>query len=199
MNRSVVVLQTGTANVASVVAGLRRAGAEPVVTRSAEVAVRADRLVLPGVGAFGAALAELREHGLDEVVAAAITASRPLLCICLGMQVLAERSEESPGVPGLGLIPGSVTRFGGDVRVPQLGWNAITPSDDARWLTAGYVYFANSFKLDAPPPGWAHATATHGAPFVAAIERGPALACQFHPELSGTWGHQLFVRWLEGA
>jgi imidazole glycerol phosphate synthase glutamine amidotransferase subunit len=118
------------------------------------------------------------------------------LAICLGLQILAEESEENPGVRGLGVLPATVTRFADGLRVPQLGWNRVAAGDGARLLEDGAAYFANSFKLDNVPPGWTGATADHGGEFVAALERGPVLACQFHPELSGHWGQTLIERWL---
>ena len=90
-------------------------------------------------------------------------------------------------------------RFGEGVRVPQLGWNQIVPAAECQLLRGGYAYFANSYRLIEPPPGFAVATADHGGPFVAAIERGPLLACQFHPELSGAWGIELLRRWIVRA
>ena len=195
----VAVIRTGTANIASALAGLRRAGADPELTSDPDVVRRAAAAVLPGVGAFGAAVSELREHGLDRAVAERASAGRPLLCVCLGLQMLASASEESPGVNGLGVVPGTATRFRGDVRVPQLGWNHIVPTPGARVLTEGYAYFANSYRLECIPEGWEGATAEHGGAFVAAVERGPVVACQFHPELSGTWGLALLRRWLEVA
>lgn len=192
-----LVIRTGTANVASVLAALRRAGASPETTHDPERVLKADRVVLPGVGAFGAALEVLRAHHLDEAIAARVRAGLPTLGICLGLQMLAERSEETPGVAGLGVVPTDVVRFPRDVRVPQLGWNEVVPSEGARLLRRGHAYFANTYHLASRPPGWEGATAVHGAPFVAAIERGPVLACQFHPELSGAWGHALLTSWLE--
>lgn len=191
----VLVVRTGLANLASVLAGLRRAGAEAEVTHAPEAVLRADRVVLPGVGALGAAMETLRREGLDSALYQRIAEGRPTLCVCLGLQLLLEGSEESPGVPGLGVVPGHARRFAG-VRVPQMGWNAVAPEDGCRLLAPGHAYFANSFRLVDPPPGWAVATAEHGGPFVAAMERGPVLACQFHPELSGAWGLDLLRRWV---
>lgn len=192
----VLVVRTGTANLASVCAGLRRAGAEPRLTESPADAAAAARLVLPGVGAFGPALARLRECGLVEVLAERIRAGRPTLAVCLGLQLLCEQSEESPGARGLGIVPGRVMRFPESVRVPQLGWNLVQAGGDCRLLTSGYAYFANSYRLPAAPDGWAAAEAEHGGRYVAGLERGAVLACQFHPELSGPWGLALLRRWL---
>jgi len=197
------IVQTGTANTASVVSGLRRVGAEPVVAGQEEVDVAAlpeavataERLVLPGVGAFGAARAALEEIGVVEALAERVRAGRPTLGICLGLQLLFEASEESPGVAGLGVLPGAISRFPDTVRVPQFGWNRVTPQGEGL-VRPGYAYFANSYLAVRAPEGWVASTAEHGGPFVAAVQRGAVLACQFHPELSGAWGLDLLARWL---
>ena len=189
------VLQTRTANTASVLAALRRAGAEPVLVQGAEEIPRASHLILPGVGAFAAALEAL--DGMEQALRERIDAGRPTLGICLGFQLLGQGSEESPGAEGFGLLPGVATRYPAGVRVPQLGWNRVEPDADCRLLEPGYAYFANSYRFTERFPGWGTATADHGGPFVAAVERGPVLACQFHPELSGSWGLALLGRWLE--
>jgi imidazole glycerol phosphate synthase glutamine amidotransferase subunit len=125
-----------------------------------------------------------------------IDAGRPTLAICLGFQLLFEGSEESPGVEGLGVVPGRIERFNESVRVPQFGWNRVIPATESAMVRSGYAYLANSYRAGAPVPGWACAMADHGGPFVAAMERGPVLACQFHPELSGRWGLDLLGRWI---
>ena len=196
----VLIVRTGTANLASVCAGLRRAGATPRLTESPNDVAVAERVVLPGVGAFGAAMARLTDKGLDRVLAERIAAGRPTLAVCLGLQLLCDESEETPGVRGLGLVAGCITRFSTAVRVPQLGWNLVAADDRAPLLhNPGYAYFANSYKLDAAPTGWTAAYADHGGRFVAALERGTVLACQFHPELSGPWGLELLRRWLDAT
>ena len=192
------VVRTGVANLASVLAGLGRVGAEPHLTADADEVRRADRLVLPGVGAFGAAMDELVRLGLVDALRERVAAGRPTFTICLGLQLLARTSEETPGAVGLGVIDGPVTRFTGAVRVPQMGWNEVVPLADSRWIKGGFAYFANTFKVDRVPAGWSGALADHGGPFVAALERGDVLACQFHPELSGAWGAALMQRWVEG-
>lgn len=198
----IAVVRTGTANLASVLAAFRRLGADAQVTEDPDVVRRAERVVLPGVGTFGASVAALRAHGADAAIVERIAADRPTLCVCVGLQMLAESSEESPGAVGLGVVPGTVTRFAAHreplVRVPQLGWNRIAPEPGCT-LPEGFVVFANSYKLDALPPGWTGAIAHHGAPFVAAIERGAVLACQFHPELSGRYGAALLGRFVGAA
>lgn len=197
MTPDVTVVATSVANIASVFAALRRSGARPVMSLDPAEVTRARRVVLPGVGAFGAAMEALRAGGLAEAIAARVEAGRPLLAICLGLQVLAQGSQESPGVTGLGVVPGTARRFGTGLRVPQLGWNRVQPVAGARVIEPGSAYFANSYRIESIPPGWSGATAEYGGPFVAALERGPVLACQFHPELSGAWGAALIRRWLE--
>lgn len=195
----VAVVDTGVANLASVLAGLKRAGAEPVRTIDPAVLAEAPAVLLPGVGAFGAGVASLQAKGLADPLTARAEAGRPLLAICLGLQLLAQTSDETPGVQGLGILPTHVSRFEGDVLVPQLGWNKVVPTSGASLLTEGFAYFANSYKLDAIPEGWEGAMGDHGGPFVAAVEKGAVVGCQFHPELSGTWGQALLRRWLEVA
>ncbi len=192
----VVIVRTGTANLASVVAALSRAGANPRVADDPAVVASAARVVLPGVGAFAAAMEHLDQRGLVAPLAERIRGGRPTLAICLGLQLLAEGSDESPGTPGLGLIAGRASRFGDSVRVPQLGWNRVDPLPGARLLAPGFAYFANSYCLRALPPGWTGANSRYDVPFVSAIERGAVVGCQFHPELSGTWGASLIRRWL---
>ena len=192
----VLVVRTGTANLASVLAGLERAGASPCLTDDPQDAARADRVVLPGVGAFGIAMERLRARGVDAALAERIRAGRATLAVCLGFQLLAEGSEESPGVGGLGVVPGRVARFSDTVRVPQIGWNRVEAGPGCRFLSDGFAFYANSYRLREAPSGWNATTTDHGGPFVAAIERGAVLACQFHPELSGEWGLSLLKRWL---
>src|SRR5262249_4154568 len=180
-------------------AGLRRAGARPRVAREAEAIAQAPLVLLPGVGAFGPGMQELRAHGVDDALRARVAADKPLLAVCLGLQLLCERSDEAPGERGLGIVRGDVAHFARGVRAPQFGWNRIAPESGCRFLRAGYAYFANSYRLAAAPSGWCAATAEHGGSFVAALERGSVLACQFHPELSGASGNELLQRWIAEA
>jgi len=196
----VAIVRTGLANLASVLAGLRRAGADPYVTEAADDVVRESHVMLPGVGAFGPAMEMLNAHGIADPLRERIRDGRSTLCICLGQQLLANSSDESPeSAPGLGLVDRHVQRLPASVRVPHFGWNLVEPAPGARLLTKGYAYFANSFCIATPPEGWTVATTQHGVRFVAAMERGNVLTCQFHPELSGTWGLALLRRWLGTA
>lgn len=193
----VVIIRTGTANMASVAAAFHRAGCRVRISDSADDVITAERLVLPGVGAFGAVAERIDALDLRATLVKRFDAGRPTLAICLGLQMLAADSEESPGADGLGIIPAQVTALPPGVRSPQLGWNRVTASAHCALLTDGAAYFANSYKLDAVPAGWSGALTDHGGSFVAAIERGTILACQFHPELSGAWGQGLIERWLK--
>lgn len=196
--RQVVVVPTGTANLASVLVGLERAGAQASVTHEPGSVERADFVVLPGVGALAPAMEQLELDALGPVLIERLKQGRPTLSICLGLQLLCEGSQESPGVAGLGVVAGQVERFPDGVEVPQMGWNRVEPDPECVLLQAGWAYFANSYRLEQPPPGWAVASSDHGGRFVAALERGRVLACQFHPELSGRWGQNLLLRWLDG-
>lgn len=194
----VVVVATGIGNTASVTAAIRRCGWECEVTGDAELVRSAARVVLPGVGSFGTGMASLVERGLDLAIVERVRDDRPLLAICLGLQLLCLDSEESPGVQGLGVVAATVRRFPESVRTPQFGWNRVEATG-CRLVKTGDAYYANSYRVSGAPEGWVAATTTHGAPFVASLERGSVLACQFHPELSGAWGSELIARWLVGA
>ncbi len=194
----VVIVDSGVANLASIASGLRRLDVSVAVTTDPAGVRTAARVVVPGVGAFGAGLAALRARGLDGVMRETIERGTPVLAICLGMQLLCEGSEETPGAAGLGVIAGTCRRLPDDVRVPHLGWNMVTAEGQTGLVDSGVAAFANSYALRAAPPGWLPAWSTHGARFVAALERGATLACQFHPELSGAYGAALLQRWLTG-
>ena len=168
----VVVVDSGVANLASIASGFRRLGANVVVTSDESLVRNAPRVVLPGVGAFGAGLGALRARGLDQAVRQAAARGTPLLGVCLGMQMLCEASEEAPGVAGLGVIPGTCRRLPDDVRVPHLGWNTVT-AGGAGLVATGVAAFANSYALGEAPPGWVPAWTTHGARFVAALAQIP--------------------------
>jgi len=196
--RLVSVISTGVANEASVCAALRRCGATPELTEDPATVRESPVVVLPGVGSFEAGMSRLRERGLGGALVDRVGAGHPLLAICLGMQMLCRSSEEAPGVPGLGVIDAEVRRFTVGMRTPHFGWNRVESGGDSGTVRqAGYAYFAHSYRVETAPAGWHAATADHGGRFVAALERGGVLACQFHPELSGAWGVGLITRWLE--
>lgn len=191
----VAVADTGRCNLASMVAALQRNGADAYVCADPRGIVDAAYAVLPGVGAFGPVAERLRASGLGPAFASRIRAEKPTLAVCLGMQLVFEASEESPGESGIGALPGTFKAFGPGVRSPLFGWNQV--SDAGSLLSEpGWAYFAHSYRLDQAPPGWKAAMAEYGSPYVAALEKGPILLCQFHPELSGDWGGRLIARWL---
>ncbi len=192
----VLIVPTGTANIASVMAAFRRLGATPRVAADPAAVRSASHVMLPGVGSFGASMSRLAEHGLDAALVERIAAGRPTIAICVGHQLLFEASEESPGVRGLGVIGASLGRYPPGVRVPQFGWNEVLAGDESLLLEGGFAYFANSYRALAAP-GWRVATAEHGGRFVAGVERGNVIGCQFHPELSGPYGAALLSRFLE--
>ena len=199
----VVIVRTGTANLASVLGAFERLGIVARLTSEPSVVASAHAVVLPGVGAFGAAMDELRRSALVEPLRRRFAQRRPTLAICLGLQLLFDSSEESPGSQGLGVIPGVIKRFTGDrLRVPHVGWNHVKAESACELLRDGHAYYSNSYRAAAPmvePSTWLVARSDHAGPFVAAVEQGPILACQFHPELSGTWGLELLARWLRAA
>jgi imidazole glycerol phosphate synthase glutamine amidotransferase subunit len=185
----VTILSTGTANLASMTSALRRLGAEVVLAeRPADVA-DAEHLVVPGVGAFEAAIGAVRAGGFEQPLRDRVQAGRSTLAVCVGLQILARASTESPGIAGLGIVDADVQRLPPTVEVPQLGWNRLSTGDA--------MYFANSYALR-EAPGFGVVTAEHGERFVAALSRGRVLACQFHPELSGEPGERWLSDWLAG-
>lgn len=197
MNREqAIIIDTGVANTASVLAALKRCGLEASVSAATRDVERAAYVVLPGVGAFAAGMDRLNRAGLVAPLLDRIGSGRPTLAICLGMQLLCRASEESPGIEGLGVIDAEIGSFPENVRRPQFGWNLVTPGLCCGGITPGYAYFANSYRLGSAPDGWSAAMSEHGGPFVAALERGGVLACQFHPELSGAWGGELLRGWI---
>ncbi|MYA32923.1 MAG: imidazole glycerol phosphate synthase subunit HisH [Gemmatimonadales bacterium] len=195
--QDVGIVPTGVANLEAVAAAFRRLGRTPRLLDSAAGISGADYVVLPGVGSFAGGMAELRRRGWAEAVRRRVEEGRPTLAICLGLQLLCEESEEAPGTAGLGCVPGRVVRLAASCRIPQLGWNRVAAPAGTAFLRSAVVYFANSYGLEAGPAGWTAAMGRHGSRFVAGLERGGVLACQFHPELSGRVGAGLLKRWLE--
>lgn len=194
------IINTGVANIRSLEAAFDRMGRPWNLTENIDDITSASHVVLPGVGAYAAAAESIDRLGLRETIAARLRDhDASTLCICLGMQLLGTASEESPGVEGLGVIENTITRFGDDVQVPQLGWNTVMPHDSngQDLFQPGEAYFANSFRLSSPPDGWNYATTNYGGDFVSCLWQGKTLACQFHPELSGKWGQTLLETWAE--
>jgi imidazole glycerol phosphate synthase glutamine amidotransferase subunit len=195
--KRVHIIKTGVANIASMIAAFERLGASAKLTDNPADVRDGDRVVLPGVGSFGAGIKQIEQLGMREVLVERVEQGRPLLAVCLGLQLLCAESDENPGVEGLGIVSASIGRFPETVRTPQFGWNKLVADDGCELLRDGYAYFANSYRLARAPAGWSAATAEHGGQFVGAMERGKVLACQFHPEISGTWGLNLLERWLK--
>jgi glutamine amidotransferase len=200
----VVVFDYGSGNLRSAHRALQRVGADSEVTADPQAALNADGLVVPGVGAFAACMAGLRAAGGDEIIAGRLTAGRPVLGICVGMQILfACGREHGTETPGCAAWPGTVDRLDAPI-LPHMGWNTVTTPEETT-LFAGtdltdryffvHSYAVKSWPAPANPPllTWA----THGERFVAAVEDGPLCATQFHPEKSGDAGAALLANWLE--
>ncbi|MFY9808480.1 MAG: imidazole glycerol phosphate synthase subunit HisH [Pseudonocardiaceae bacterium] len=205
--KRVVVLDYGSGNLRSAQRALQRAGAEVEVTAELDAALNADGLAVPGVGAFAACMAGLRSVRGDRIIGRRLAGGRPVLGICVGMQVLFSRGvEHGVQTDGCGEWPGTVERLTADV-LPHMGWNTVAPPADSR-LFAGLdpdarFYFVHSYAarrwemessepLTPPLVTWAE----HGEPFVAAVENGPLWATQFHPEKSSDAGAQLLRNWI---
>jgi glutamine amidotransferase len=195
MKPIVDIVVTGTANLASVRAAFERLGCEPKLLESQKQLEQSERLLLPGVGTLAAAKKRLQDDGLWQPLGERLAAGRPTLAICLGLQLLAAQSEESPGIAGFGLHSVPARRFEANVRVPHIGWNRV--EGDGEWLPSGFAYFANSFGLrEEPGADWQTCWTEHGVKFVSAMRRGNIWAMQFHPELSGKWGQGVLESWL---
>jgi imidazole glycerol phosphate synthase glutamine amidotransferase subunit len=194
---TLAIADSGIANLASIRSAFRALGMESTVTSDPDEFAAAAYGVVPGVGAFGAGMAALRRSGLDVAITGRAAADRPLLAVCLGMQMLGAASDEDPGVTGLGIIDECFQRLPGDVRVPHLGWNRVEVEGTGGLLGTGDAAFANTYCLPRLPEGWAGAWTVHGTRFVSALQRGRLLATQFHPELSGRYGLDLLRRWID--
>jgi glutamine amidotransferase len=201
----IAIADYGIGNLGSVTKGFRRAGAEVVLTGDAEALRRADALVLPGDGAFAATMAEVERRSLVPVLREAVEEGKPLLGICIGMQLLFEESEEHGIHRGLGFLPGRVRRFDGDLPVPHMGWNRLRllrPHPMLEGVPDGsHVYFVHSYWCDAPEDV-VIAASDYGRDFPAIVGRGSVLGVQFHPEKSQEIGLRMvagFVRMVEDA
>lgn len=152
-------------------------------------------IILPGVGAFGAVMNSLKENNFDQEIRKLVQSGTPFLGVCVGMQVLFDSSEEAPGTPGLGLIPGKVVKFK-EGKVPQIGWNEIVPHNDQTW-ERGFVYFVNSFYAQPESDDVALYQSDYFGKFCAAVKTKNITAFQFHPEKSGEMGERLLRRWVK--
>lgn len=192
----IAIIDYGAGNLQSVKKALDYLGEPNLITAKSSEIEAADALVLPGVGSFGDAMQSLSDSGLLETVRAAALSDTPFLGICLGLQLLFPESEESKGVKGLGVLPGKIIKFPGDMglKIPQIGWNSINIREGCK-LYAGvpqnaYVYFVHSYYLQATDPEVVAATAEYGVTFHASVadEAHRLYATQFHPEKSGAVG-----------
>ena len=199
----VLILDYKMSNLRSAAKALERLGASVTVTDAPLSLDRFDAVVLPGVGAFGEAMRRIREQGLDRTIGDAVERDVPVLGICLGLQLLFDESEESPGVAGLGVLPGAVRRLTTTRKLPQIGWNTVdwrrdtpfAPPADAGTLDRAY-YFVHSFSVHPEREGHVLGVCDHGGEFVAAAGDRHVAGVQFHPEKSSRAGLALLDRWL---
>ena len=193
----IALVDYGAGNLRSVESAFAAIGAATARATDPRALAGAERIVLPGVGHFGALASALAVSGLDAALRERLAAGVPVLGICLGMQALYEESDEAPGLPGLGLLPGRVERLPAGVRVPHMGWSEVRPRPGSRLFegvpAGARFYFAHGFSC---PAEGATATAFHGRKFAAAVEAGNLWGVQFHPEKSGPEGLRLLERFV---
>lgn len=202
----IAVIDYDAGNIRSVLSAMKAMGQEAVLTDDRETILGADRIILPGVGAFGDAMGRLKDRGLVEVIRKAAGEGTPFLGICLGLQLLFSSSEESPGAEGIGLLAGTVKKFpqeadGIRYKVPEIGWNDLTYPNPGRLFEGvpehSYVYFVHSFYAHAEDRSITKATSTYaGVTFDASVESGNVFACQFHPEKSEAVGRKILENFL---
>lgn len=198
----VAVLDYGIGNLRSAQKALEQVGANAQLTSDHGLIAEADAVVLPGVGAFGACMAALRDRGLDEVAVAATADGRPFLGVCVGMQMLFEGSDESPGATGLGVLPGRLRLLPDTVKRPQMQWNLVEVRRPSQLFAAiedpVWMYFVHSYAADSDDAS-VIATCDYGGPVAAAVERGSLWATQFHPEKSGSVGLKVLRGFVDAA
>ena len=200
---TIAVLDYGIGNLRSAQKALERAGADAILTAETEAVKKADGVVLPGVGNFGTCIEALRTTGVDQMALDAIESRRPFLGICIGMQLLFERSEESPNYQGLGVLSGEVRSLPENVRRPQMQWNAIhvrKNSQILKGLDGKWLYFVHSYAADLSPNNdLVAATCTYGNDVVAAVQSENVFATQFHPEKSSDAGKEFLVNFVNSC
>ncbi|EOS32071.1 MAG: imidazole glycerol phosphate synthase subunit HisH [Kineothrix sp.] len=197
------IIDYDAGNIKSVEKALLFLGEQVCVTREREKILSADRVILPGVGSFGKAMERIRSYGLEDVIKEIVSRGTPFLGICLGLQLLFERSEECEGVAGLGILRGEIIRIpekeGG--KVPQIGWNSLRYPRKGRLFEGvaeeSYVYFVHSYYLKAGEENIVTATAEYNTLIHASVEKGNVFACQFHPEKSSETGLKILRNFIE--
>lgn len=199
----IAIIDYDAGNIKSVEKALQKLGQEVIITRDGEVILGADKVILPGVGAFGDAMMNLKKYGLDKVIYQVVEKQIPLLGICLGLQLLFEKSDESKGVEGLGILKGEICRIpdGEGLKIPHMGWNSLHLQNQGRLFKdieeEAYVYFVHSYYLKAEEEEVVKATTEYSVHIHASVEQGNVFACQFHPEKSSDIGLQILKNFVE--
>jgi glutamine amidotransferase len=197
------IIDYDAGNIKSVEKALKLLGQDVVVTRDAETILNADRVILPGVGAFGDAMGKLHDYGLVDVIHKVVEKKIPFLGICLGLQLMFESSEETPGVEGLGLLKGKVVKIpdNGELKIPHMGWNSLHFQNHGRLFANlpqdSYVYFVHSYYLQAEDESIVKATTEYSTCIHASVEKDNVFACQFHPEKSSEVGLTILKNFCE--
>lgn len=198
----IAIIDYGAGNLHSVKNALDFLGADNIVTGNKEEILSADKVILPGVGAFGDAMKCLEESGLVETVKAVAENGKPFLGICLGLHLLFEESEESPNVKGLGIFKGKIVKIpdNGNLKIPHMGWNNIRITKDSKILknigNEPYVYFVHSYYVEAEDESVVSAYTEYGQRLDIAVEQGNVFATQFHPEKSGDTGMEILKNFI---
>ena len=198
----IAILDYDAGNIKSVEKAVQLLGQEVTITRDRREVLNADKVILPGVGAFGDAMGKIRQYGLYEVIHEVVEQGTPFLGICLGLQLLFERSEESPGVEGLGILKGEILRIPETpgLKIPHMGWNSLEFRNNGRLFEnlpeESYVYFVHSYYLRAADEKIVTAVTEYGTQIHASVEQGNVFACQFHPEKSSDVGIQILKNFV---
>ncbi|MBR5406994.1 MAG: imidazole glycerol phosphate synthase subunit HisH [Lachnospiraceae bacterium] len=199
----VAVIDYDAGNIKSVEKAVQYLGYDVTVTRDRDEILKSDRVILPGVGAFGAAMDRIRGYGLESVINEVVYKGTPFLGICLGLQLLFERSEEAPGVKGLSLLKGEILKIptGEYVKIPHMGWNSLKLKNDGRLFKGvddgAFVYFVHSYYLKADDDDIVKAETYYNTCIHASVEKDNVYACQFHPEKSSDVGLKMLKNFLE--